>query len=189
MKHELLEPRSAAPASPRWHEAAVAVELGEHRYLLDDGRVATAALTCVIEPRIGDRVLIAACADAQCYVVHVLSRAPDDVGDGGSATFSVPGIAQLTLAQRSIDLVATERLGLRSLKDAEIVAATGTLRVTANDLFRCVAQTVVDALKHYVGSAEHYLLDVDQLLRQHGQQVMLTADKDVKVDAERISMG
>jgi hypothetical protein len=189
MNNELLKPRQAGPLAPHLQEAVVAVELGGPRYLLDDGRVALAALTCLIEPRAGDRVLTIESADANRYIVHILARGAEVNAAHAEATLSVPGAHKLTIAQPSVDIVATERAALRSLKDADVVAATGTLTVTANDLFRTVAQSVVDAFKHYVGHAEHYLLDVDELLRQHGKQVMVTAEKDVKVDADRISMG
>lgn len=189
MNEELLTSRNAAPLAPRLHEAAVAVELDGPRFLLDDGRVAGMALTCLIEPRVGDSVLVVERADASRSIVHILARSADASAGPAEATLSVAGIEKLTIAQTSIDIVAIERAALRSMKDAEVVAAAGTLTVTANDLVRTVAQSVVDVLRHYVGHAEHYLLDVDQLLRQHGRQVMVTAEKDVKVDADRISMG
>lgn len=187
MNRQPVTQREARTAGPLWHESKVAVELGEHRFLLDDGRLAHTALTCLIEPRVGDRVLAATCADAVCYIVHVVARPAG--AEPADATLTAPGIAHLSVRQRSIELVATERVALRSLKDVDVVAAAGTLSITANDLFRTVLQTVVDSMRHYVGNAEHYLLDVEQLLRQHGAQVMVTARHDVKVDADRISMG
>lgn len=189
MNDELLKQRQAAPLAPHLQEAAVAVELDSGRFLLDDGRVASTALTCLIEPRVGDAVLVVERADTSRYIVHILARSADANAAHNEATLTVPGARKLTIAQAAIDIVATERAALRSLKDADIVAATGTLSVTAQDLFRTVAQSVVDAFRDYVGHGEHYLLDVEQLLRQHGKQVMVTAEKDVKVDADRISMG
>ncbi|MDN7183254.1 DUF3540 domain-containing protein [Caballeronia sp. SEWSISQ10-4 2] len=189
MNEELLKQRQAVPLAPRMQEATVAVELDTQRFLLDDGRVAATALTCLIEPRVGDVVLVAERADGSRYIVHILARDAESDGASNDVVLTVPGATKLTIAQVSIDIVATERAALRSMKHADIVAATGTLNVTANDLFRTVTESVVDAFRHYVGHAEHYLLDVDQLLRQHGKQVMITAEKDVKVDADRISMG
>jgi hypothetical protein len=189
MKEGLLKQRETVPFAPRLQEATIAVEIDAQRYLLDDGRVAATALTCLIEPRVGDTVLVVERADASRYVLHILSRSAEANAAPADATLSVPGAARLTIAQASIDIVATERVALRSMKDADVVAATGTLSITANDLFRTVAQSVVDAFRHYVGHGEHFLLDVDQLLRQHGKQVMVTAERDVKVDADRISMG
>ncbi|CAB3760464.1 DUF3540 domain-containing protein [Paraburkholderia solisilvae] len=187
MTRQGVTQREVCTTSPLWHESKLAVELGEHRFLLDDGRLAQTALSCLIEPRVGDRVLVATCADALNYIVHIVARpAGTSVAD---ATLSAPGVAHLSVRQASLELVATERVALRSLKDIDIVAAAGTLSVSAHDLFRTVLQTVVDTMRHYVGNAEHYLLDVEQLLRQHGAQVMVTAEKDVKVDADRISMG
>ncbi|GLU31288.1 DUF3540 domain-containing protein [Trinickia caryophylli] len=189
MNEKLLTQRDTAPLAPGLREATVAVELDGQRFLLDDGRIAIAAVTCLIAPHVGDTVLLLERGDASRYILHILARSSDANAAPAEARLSVPGAEKLTIEQACVDIVASERAALRSAKHADIVAATGTLTVTANDLFRTVAESVVDALRHYVGHAEHYLLDVDYLLRQHGQQVMVTAEKDVKVDADRISMG
>ncbi|MBL8511024.1 MAG: DUF3540 domain-containing protein, partial [Betaproteobacteria bacterium] len=55
--------------------------------------------------------------------------------------------------------------------------------------FTQVSETLVQSARHTVGRAEHYLMEVKKLLRLQGKQVMVTAEKDVKVDGERISMG
>ncbi|KAF0815293.1 hypothetical protein IGB42_00374 [Andreprevotia sp. IGB-42] len=176
--------QTQSPAVPAWHESSVAVALGEGRYLLEDGRMAAQAVSCVIEAAVGDRVLVAGCGDGNAYIVHILAR--PQLAD---ATLSVPGASRLQIQQATLDLASTGDISLQTLKDVKISAGAGAIRLTAQDLFQNVNGSVVENAHHFIGQAEHYLLEVKQLLRQHGQQVIVTAESDVKVDAERISMG
>lgn len=177
-------PRTPAPTEPGWAEASVAVELADGNYLLDDGRIAQQAASCVVTPALGDRVLVAACRQNDNYIVHLLSRSRTE-----EAFVSVPGAQQLTIRQPQIALSATEQVSLRSLRDVEVMAVTGVLSLTARNLFSTVTESLVENVRHYVGNVEQYLLDVKQMLRMHGKQASITAENDVKVDAERISMG
>lgn len=173
-----------APFGPNWSEAQVALELAEGSYLLDDGRVARQSLSCLLKPCAGDKVLVAACATDETYILHLLARPR-----GAAACITVPGIEQLTLTQAQISIVAGDSLGLAALGDVEVTAASGVLRLNARNLFTTVSENMVENVQHYIGRAEQYLLDVKHLLRLHGKQASVTAEHDVKIDADRISLG
>jgi len=175
---------SFSPLEPMWAEATIAVELANGNYLLDDGRVARQAASCVVTPALGDRVLVAACRPNDNYIVHLLTRQQCE-----EASLGVPGARRVTICQPELVLGASERLALHSLRDVEVTAASGTLSLTARNLFSTVAESMVENVRHYVGSIEQYLLDVKSMLRMHGKQASITAENDIKVDAERISMG
>ncbi|AJK50070.1 DUF3540 domain-containing protein [Burkholderia plantarii] len=165
-------------------EARVIVALEQHAYLLDDGRVAYQALSCLIRPEVGDHVLVATCPNDASYILHVLHRA-----DAKQVQLSVPGAETLRVEQARIELAATESIALDSLADVEISAATGTLNLAARNLFTTAQDSLVENVGQFVGRADRYLLEVSELLRLHGQQAIVTAEEDVKVDGERISMG
>lgn len=185
MMHAAKRPqRTPAPAEPAWIEATIAVELADGNYLLDDGRVARQALSCIVQPAQGDRVLVAGCRQNDNYIVHLLARPETE-----AALLQVPGARQLTISQPRIALHATEQAALRSLGDIEVTAAGGNLTLTARNLFSTMTESVVESARHYIGNVGQYLLDVKQMLRLHGKQTSITAENDVKVDAERISMG
>ena len=175
---------SPVPLGPNWAEAQVALELTDGSYLLDDGRMALQSLSCLLKPCAGDKVLIAACEQGAVYILHLLQRPRSS-----SACLSVPGIQQLTLTQPQIAVVASDSLGLAALGDIEITAANGVLRQNARNLFTTVSENLVENVQHYIGRAEQYLLDVKHLLRLHGKHASVTAEEDVKIDAERISLG
>jgi hypothetical protein len=185
MTHADHQPtRIATPLPPMWAEAGVAVALANGDYLLDDGRIACQAASCLVLPQQGDRVLVASCRNNDHYIVHLLSRPAGD-----NAVLAVPGAAQLTLRQPKIALTASDRITVQALNDVELTAATGVMTLCAHNLFATVAGTFVQNVREYVANAEHYLLNAKQLLRMHGKQASITAEHDVKVDAERISLG
>lgn len=177
-------PRLATQLPPVWTEAGVAVALADGTYLLDDGRMANQAASCLMLPQQGDRVLVAACRNNENYIVHVLARQA-----GENAVLSVPGASQLTMRQAHIVLTATDRVTVQALHDVELTAATGVLALSARNMFATAAGSFVQNVREYVANAEQYLLHARQLLRLHGKQASITAEHDVKVDADRISLG
>lgn len=171
------------PNTVTLQEAGIAMALGEGNYLLDGGRVSQAAPGCLLQPQAGDRVLVAQSARGDSYLLQVLSRSP-----GGDACLNVPGADAMVLRQSRITLNAGRHLALGSLGDIDLTT-TGVLRQSARNLFTTVSDSLVENVRHYVGQMDQHLLRVKKLLRLHGEQVLLTAEKDVKVDGERISMG
>ncbi|GAA5787200.1 hypothetical protein GCM10007860_21220 [Chitiniphilus shinanonensis] len=176
-------PATQAVAMPQWSDARIAVALDDGRFLLHDGRIAQQAASCLVQPQAGDRALVAGCADGDSFIVHLLARANDE------AVLSVPGAATLSLSQARIALNASDSVKVRALGDLHLNAATGTVHLNARNLFTSVTDTLVEQTRHRIARAEHYLLSVRALLRMHGKQTLLTAEKDVKVDADRISVG
>lgn len=177
-------PMAPLQMEPTWTEACIALELDDGHYLLDDGRIAQQATSCLLAPELGDRVLTATCGQNDNYILHILRRSP-----GAEAFLSVPGASQLTMRQARIALSGTEQVSVHALHNVDITAAAGVLTLSARNLFSTVTESLVENVRHYVGNVEQYLLDVKKLLRMHGKQASVTAEQDVKVDAERISMG
>lgn len=174
----------AAAAILHLAEAIVAVALGGDRFLLDDGRLARQALSCLVGPEIGDRALVAASGNGDCFIVHLLARAAP-----APVRLGVPGAHELRIVQPRIALQASEEIALQSLRAVEVSAATGTLALNANDLHCTVNETLVQTARNVVAQAGHYLLQSSGLLRLQGQHAILVAEHDVKVDGERISVG
>lgn len=176
---------SSAPATPAaLVDTRIAVLFDDGSCLLGNGMRAVRAVSCLVEPQPGDRVLAGATADGLCHVLHILARS-----DGDSARLSVPGATGVALCQSRIALHAGESLDMGSAGNASLTAAGGTLSLNGRNLFVTVADSIVEQASHYVGKIGQYLLDVRALLRLHGNDALITAARDVKVDAERISMG
>ncbi|MBX3711024.1 MAG: DUF3540 domain-containing protein [Lysobacter sp.] len=183
---ESTPPRSAAVAAANlhdFHDLRIAVVFDDGDCLLGNGARAARAVSCLVEPLAGDRVLASAGADGRWHVLHILAREA-----GGAAHLSVPGADALALRQQRVSVHALEALELACAGDASLTSAR-TLSINARSLFCTVAGTLVEQAAQYVGRMGQYLLDARELLRLHGQHALITAERDVKVDGERISMG
>lgn len=194
---------SVAPVAPAASVALadtrITVLFDDGSCLLGNGMRALRAVSCLVEPQIGDRVLVSTSTDGPCHVLHILARnmcartesqrSESADSQGASARLSVPGATGMSLCQARIAVHAAESLHMGSAGDASLSAAGGTLSLNGRNLFVTVTDSIVEQASHYVGKIGQYLLDVRALLRLHGNDALFTAAHDIKVDAERISMG
>jgi hypothetical protein len=180
---EALPLREPAAGPAGWQEGQVAQALGEARLRLEDGRLALQSPSCLLAPAAGDRVLLWQGADA-LYVLHVLARQA-----GGAAHVGVPQAESLCIHQARVEVSAPEGVTLRSLRDVDLVSADGSVSLVGRHVVASAAETLVHNAHHFVAQLQHCVVQVRQLLRLHGQQAIVTADEDMKLDAERISLG
>lgn len=168
---------SAAPrrteAGAEWQEARIAQRLPQGACRLCDGRLARQALSCLVAPEAGDEVLVFEAAGG-LHVLHVLRR------EGAQAQLSAPGIERLTIAQPELVLQGTRQLDL---------ASHGTLCLSARDVLSHATESLVQGARHFVANAQHCVLQVSALLRLQGKQALITAEQDLKLDAERVTLG
>ena len=178
------QPVAGAAAMPvSLVETPVAVVFDDGSCLLGNGVRALRAVSCLVEPQAGDRAL-AAIGEDGAHVLHILSRP-----EGGVALLSVPGADTVALRQSRIALHAARSLEMASGEDASLSAVSGTLSLAGRNLFSTFADTIVEQAAHRIGKVGQFLLEARQLLRLHGEQTLITAERDVKVDGERISVG
>jgi hypothetical protein len=167
--------------SPEFVELRITA-LAEEGFHLSDGGVAKQAVSCLVRPEVGDRVLVAQGQDER-YVLHILAREA-----GGRAQLSVPGAAEMELVQRRLSLLAQEHLAMQSLADLDLTAL-GCLKQSANDQFVHVARALIETLNQHVSRAQTRSWDSDGLLAMSAGQVLCHAEGDYRLDAERISLG
>jgi hypothetical protein len=171
-------------AAPARADALVQEALEGHLWRLDDGRTAHQAVSCLIAPQPGDRVLLAESSEGRLYVLHVLERQ-----ERSCATLTVPGAQRLSIRQGSVHVTADRELALCAGEQAQLTAVRGPLTLTGHHLFASAAESMVSTARSYIGQVEQFLLTARQLLRLHGEQAIVTARQDAKIDAERISLG
>lgn len=169
-----------------WSEALVTQCLADAMYRLSDGRMALQAASCLLVPEQGDTVVLLYTSSG-LYVTNVLVRSA--LPDGcGRAQLSVRGASTLAIVQPQLEVTCTGPIALRTLGDIDLTAA-GTVAVNARHFFASVAETLVQNAQHLVTHAHCCVLQVASLLRVHGRQTLITAEQDMKLDAERISLG
>ncbi|MET0616277.1 MAG: DUF3540 domain-containing protein [Luteibacter sp.] len=152
-------------------------------FRLVDGRRARQAVSCLVTPGPGDRVLVHD-ADDGSFVLHVLDRR-----DRRCATLAVPGVQRLSIRQPSVDIAASTDIALRAGDGIELTAVRGSLSLNARNLFASASESLVHTAATYVGKVGQFLVSARHLLRLESEQAMLSARQDAKIDAERISLG
>lgn len=168
--------------APALSDAEVSAVLPQGVFMLDDGTSARRAASCLLQPQAGDRVLLATIA-SETFVLAVLERI------GEKAELDVPGAASVQLRAPRVQVAATESIELQSACDIELTAAAGKLSLNARHLLTTVTDALIQNARQYITHVESYALKARALLRLHGRDAIVTAEKDVNVDAERINLG
>jgi hypothetical protein len=150
------------------------------RALLDDGRCVARATSCLVQPEPGDRVLV---CEAPALILAVLERP-----DGREARLSVAGVDTLRLQQRNLAVEAIDTLALRAAREAELSTA-GSLRIAARDLATTVLQTLIERAGDRIAKFASYALQVGGLLHMHSGHGIITAERQLRMDAEQLHLG
>ncbi|KGI78444.1 hypothetical protein LF63_0108110 [Oleiagrimonas soli] len=170
--------------APEWSEAVIHSSLDDGLWLMQDGRSARQAVSCLITPQAGDEVLLVRTAEGRYHVLHVLDRVERE-----QVVMTVPGAQRLTIRQPDVDVSAEQTISMRAADGVDITAARGSLSLNARNVFTSAAESLVQTAYHYVGQVEHFLVSARQLLRIDSEQALVTARQDAKIDAERVSLG
>lgn len=180
--HVFPIPETAPALTHSWAEARVTLSLGKGQYRLEDGRLARQAVSCVITPEVADHVLVLH-DNQSTYIICILNR------ENNRAQLSLPGMEVLSIAQAGLEIHSTNHMAMRSLGDIEITSASGSISLSAKNLLTAVTDSLVQTARHMVTHTQHCVMQAASLFRLHGSQTLITSDKDMKLDAERISLG
>lgn len=199
---------------------AVITALAGDRWSLrtDDGETASAAraLSCLVEPCLGDRVLVAL-GSGESYVLAVLQRR-----DVEGVELSAPGNLTVRVADGAFRVAARDGVELASAKDLTLAAArlmvhaaegnvaVRTLALVGERLHadlgavRTVARTVdslLDRFTQRVKRSYRFVEEVDTLQAEtvdqtvretwhlRARHALTHTEKLVKVDSEQIQLG
>lgn len=154
------------------------------RYQLNNSAQAELAAGCLLQPEIGDTVLLYRNHTGEFFITQVLRC----VG-AATARISVPGASKMLLEQNEIALFAANKLRLTSLRHIDLTAIAGDVTIEAKNLFSAIREQWIEHAQHRISKAVSHMLEATGLLRLHSEQGLMTAKKDLKVDAERISIG
>jgi hypothetical protein len=142
----------------------------EGRFLVDAGAgeyAATKALACLVEPMVGDRVLVALAGDGSAYVLSVLER------EGTRTELVVPGDLEIRVpagrcvvgAKGGVDLVSSAHVGVTG-EEVRVHARAGTFFVEQLAHVGSVVATKVDELKIHAAALDATVERVTERLKR-----------------------
>lgn len=158
------------------------------RFRTERGTLASRAFGCLVEPRVGDVVMLGEDDEGRSYILQVLER-PTAPGQSQSAELSLPGCETLSLSSKELSIQGAKAVAVRSGGDLELASVGGTLRMVAADIVSSAASSIVQLAQHWIGRAAQMSLDASALLRTHGRHHVMTASQEMRIDGERIHMG
>lgn len=175
------------------------------------------AASCLLEPLVGDKVLLVTDMEEGDYVLAVLERDPGQV-----ATLNLPGDAQIKVAAGRLTVSARDGIGMESAR--EIAMQSASLKVEAlkgevtvhdlslvGDAWRsCVDRvksvgrsfdSILERCHQRVTRSYRVVDEMDQVkagqidyqaetsLQMHAKYTLMTADELVKLDGGQIHLG
>lgn len=180
-------------------------------------RHARRAVSCLVEPEIDDRVLVALEPRGDAFILAILERRP-----GAPATLTHDGDLNLRVGGGKLGIVARD--GATLVTGADVSVVSNAVKVTATDgefvlerlgvlssfvraelgktkVFGSTLETVVDRATQRVKRAFRFVEEIDQLrtkqldytaeqvMQLHAGNAVVTAEQLVKVDGEQIHLG
>lgn len=168
--------------------------LDDNVYVIDDKLSAQQALSCLIKPAMGDKVLYCAQGD-ECWILAVLcstnqnkSKDQDNI-EQNSREIALPNRAPIQMNTRKFTVNASEQIDMNSMGDINLNSVMGKLSMSAKRCYQTIQDSFIQLAKHIVHRGEYIDHQAEKLLKTHAAQHLMTADNDIKIDAERINMG
>ena len=165
--------------------------------------VAQRATSCLLAPQVEDRVLLVGEPSGALYILAVLERSADSetrLSTAGNLILESESGKVAVQGQEGVDLRTSGRLGMIAGR-LEARAATASFALGAVKLMGqsvdAVLGRVAQRVKTSIRSVEH----MDQLragqvdyraeglMKVHGQNTIMTAEKLVKADGEQVHLG
>ena len=216
--HDIQRSRTAA-ISPAHHGSAIVLELREQTYVISERPelepwIARRATSCLIEPRVGDRVwfVIEAGLPGQqrCFVTAVLEREaaerPAQLSVEGASEVSVQADRLTLRADTRLDLQAGEmhaqaRLARVVLGECSAVMRTLFTHASKVTLVGKLVETFADKLGSYSKTSLRTVEALDQVqsgtidyraktsAQIHAEHALVTGAELVKVEGGQIHLG
>ena len=175
------------------------------------------AVSCLVEPVVGDRVLVAGDLNADLFVIAVLEQ-----GDASTTRISVEGDLHLGVPNGRFSIVSAQGVDLVSAGDISLISAELTIRSDKGHIFldqlsyvgrRVLAQadvlkfvvgifdTIAERISQKVKRSYRIVEEIDQVrsnqidyraeknMSLKAQNALVTADELVKIEGDQIHLG
>lgn len=152
-------------------------------WTLESGIIATRALSCLVEPQLGDRILVAADAGIG-VIVAIISRQQE-----ATVSLTVANGGDLHVSADSLSFTARRDVELQAETAITLSAPFGAVETVAHNLTLAVQGSVVTVADAIIEQARNVHVSADETIMTHAQIHSVTADQDLFMDADRINMG
>jgi len=162
----------------------ISEQISEECWLLSNGRSANRSFSCLLEPQVGDQI-IAASSVNEVHIIAIIARSETGLVN----SLSLPQQQSCQWQAEQLTLVGREKVSVLSSKEIVINASLGQLVMSAQDILQTVQNNFVLWCKQFFQKADQVDIQTTQLTKSHSHNQIITADNDIRIDAERINLG
>ena len=163
-------------------DSIVARVTAEH-WLLNGGISSTRAFSCLVEPEVGDQVLVLA-EESQTVILSILHRSPMK-----STKISAIGQGSIKLKTSEFAVFADRGITFEALTSLKFSVPLGVIQSISATLMQTVKGSLVNIAHSMLSKAEHYELNVQESLITRAKMQSINAESELFMDAKRINMG
>ncbi|BFM48672.1 DUF3540 domain-containing protein [Marinomonas sp. THO17] len=142
-------------------------------WVIDDVFVAKGAVSLLVQPCLGDKVGFVGIAE-EYYISHIFSRSSE------AEELTIASDKKMHWLAPELKFTGTENIELLSLNKIGMIS---------KDYVVSVSNTLLQQAQSLLQHVGHYSVNAKGLLNIRGKQQIISAEKDVRIDAERINMG
>jgi len=144
-----------------------------NHWVIDAEFNANCAVNLLVKPCIGDKVCFIQC-DNHYYITQLLAR------DTSHETITIQSDKKVHWLAPEFKLTAFDNLEFISLNQ---------ITITSKNYMMSAANTMLQQAESLLQQVGKFSLTAKGLLRTNAKQQIITAEKDVRIDGERINMG
>lgn len=171
-----------APVSEAELTAARIAAVEGEAITLHNGSGAELALSCLVQPQAGDLVLLCHSA-AGNHIVQILQRE-----SGADIRCRIAAGRAFHLQAERIHLTSEQCTEINSARDVQI-NALDRLQLNGGQLLMHAAGCLIQTAKNCIGQFTDWAVSARHLIRLQGRRQLITAEKEIKVDADIMHMG
>lgn len=153
-------------------------------FIINHQLKAQKALSCLLTPQIGDLVLYWQENPQTVWIISVLRAESKQTRE-----LALPDNEAMTINTKTLTVNAADAIRFNAIKEININVALGKLNECARSVCQMVQGSLVQLTKHFISKSEYLDFHAEKLLKSHGTQQLITAEKDIRMDADRINMG
>ena len=157
--------------------------ISAEQWLLSGGVGSSRAVSCLVEPEVGDRVLVVA-EERDTIILSILHRSHP-----AATNLSAVGRGSVSLKSREVSIVAERGISLEALTNIKFLAPLGGIQSMSESLMQTVKGSLVSIANSVFNKAEHYELNVKESLITRAKMQSINAQSELFMDAKRINMG
>lgn len=171
-------------------KAGVISHMDGEYFIIEGSLPAKQALSCLVKPRVGDQVMYWNNVDDR-WILAVLTCTNNitEQDNVDAREVSLPGNAGMQLQAKKFTVNAQDDIHLNSLGNIALNTVVGKLSFNAKSCIQTIQDSFINIAKHMINRADYIDQQAEKVLKSHASHQIITAEKDVKVDAERINMG